>query len=81
MSVFEGFMTDLAVKKDLEIHDLKSQLAQLTQEVEVLREACITARDTLKQLVSLANINGETKRILAYTGNTLNAALAMGKEK
>lgn len=49
---------------------------------EAMRGTMIAAREGIRQITSLANINAETRRMLIATGNNLNEALALadGKE-
>lgn len=40
-----------------------------------LREVATYARESLRQVINLANVNDETRKILITTGNALNDAL------
>lgn len=69
-------MTDLAVKKDREIHELKSQLAQLTRERDELKTAALALIREVEPGLKPFPIYG-----LHAALDNLRAALAMGKEK
>jgi hypothetical protein len=58
----------------------QTEIDRLKAECQRKDEALRGARETLSQLVSLANINSETRRMLAEIGNHMNAALAGGKD-